>query len=94
MGSRAAKAKTTPARGRTATPAGGASGVAVPTPRPTQQVITVSVELTRDEAEALRDAAFTCTSPDPRRYQAGRRALLALREAATRYCGPRPPSTF
>jgi hypothetical protein len=46
-----------------------------------ERTVVVSVELTVSEAEALRDGAFTCTSPDPRRHQAGRRALRALREA-------------
>ena len=69
--------------GRT-TAAAGASNTtgtaAVPAP-PAERTVRVSIELTITEAEALRDGAFTCTSPDPRRHQAGRRALRALRDA-------------
>jgi hypothetical protein len=55
--------------------------------------MVISVEVTVTEAEALRDAAFTCTSPDPSRHQAGRRALEKIRAQAER-CHPRPPLPF
>lgn len=50
--------------------------------------IHVTVDLTRAEAEAMRDGAFTCTSPDT--HKAGRRALEKFRSAvAAKH--PRPP---
>jgi hypothetical protein len=50
--------------------------------------VHVTVDLTRAEAEAMRDGAFTCTSPDT--HKAGRRALEKFRSAvAARH--PRPP---
>lgn len=70
------------AHGRTAV-AEGASNARGSTAVPAlpERTVTVSIELTVTEAEALRDGAFTCTSPDPRRHHAGRRALRALRDA-------------
>jgi hypothetical protein len=56
-------------------------------PEPT---VTLVVELTLEETVALRDGVFTCTSADTRRHNAGRRALLKLREVADRRY-PRPP---
>ncbi|HYS38473.1 MAG TPA: hypothetical protein VEO01_22880 [Pseudonocardiaceae bacterium] len=52
--------------------------------------VRLEVWLTEAEAIALRDGAITCTSPDPRRHQAGRRALLAIRDVLERHMPRRP----
>lgn len=50
--------------------------------------VSVTVDLTLTEAAALRDGAFTCTSPET--HRAGRRALEKFRAAVTA-THPRPP---
>lgn len=44
--------------------------------------VSVTVELTLTEAEAFRDGAFTCTSPET--HHAGRRALEKFRAAVAK----------
>lgn len=45
----------------------------------TSAIVRVTVTFTIAEAEALRDGAFTCTSPET--HKAGRRALDKVRAA-------------
>lgn len=54
------------------------------------RTVRVVVELTAEEAEGLRDGVFACTTEATRLHQAGRRALLKVREAVAE-AYPRPP---